>query len=136
LLAIAGALALASLSACASYTPSAVENRAKLPSCGEYENRNELASPEQLRKDRCILDALDEGRQAELIRTLHGDDGGPHIEYLRVLGADRIEVFLDTTRDTEANPRAWSRWLCRDLQETDYGYVEWLDCREVALDDS
>jgi hypothetical protein len=137
LLAIAGALALASLSACASYTPSAVENRVKLPSCGEYENRNEPYSPEQLRKNRCILDALDQGRQAELIRTLHGIDGGPHIEYLRVLGAGRIEVFVDATRDVEyGGPEArWSHWLCHDLQETN-GYLERLGCREIGLDDS
>ena len=64
LLVIAGALVLALLSAC-SYTPSAVENRAKLRSCGEYEIGNEPSSPERLRKNRCILDALAEGRQAE-----------------------------------------------------------------------
>jgi hypothetical protein len=85
--------------------------------------------------NRCILDALAEGRQAELIVTVTPTDGGPVTEYVRVLGADRIEVFVDTTKDTEANPRGWSRWLCNDLQETDYGYVEWLGCREIALDD-
>jgi hypothetical protein len=134
LLVVAGALALALLSACGSYTPSAVENRAKLPSCGEYEDRNEPYSPEQLRMNRCILDALDQGRQAELLRTLHGIDGGPHIDYLRVLGADRIEVFVDATRDSESGPNArWSRWLCHDLQETN-GYLEQVGCREIGLD--
>jgi hypothetical protein len=128
---LAATLALASLSAC-SYTPSAVENRAALPSCGEYELGNEPSSPEQLRMNGCILDALAEGRQAEVIVTFHGIDGGPVTEYVRVLGAGRIEVFVDSTRDTEANPRDWSRWLCRDLQETD-GYLEWLGCREIAL---
>ena len=134
MLVIAGVLALASLSACGSYTPDSVENRAKLRSCGEYENRNDPVSPDELRKNRCILDALDQGRQAELIRTLHGDDGGPYIEYLRVLGADRIEVFVDATRDVESGPGArWSRWLCHDLLDTN-GYLEWGDCREIALD--
>ena len=133
-LVIAGVLALASLSACASYTPDSVENRAKLRSCGEYENRNDPVSSDELRKNRCILDALDQGRQAELIRTLHGDDSGPYIEYVRVLGADRIEVFVDATRDVEYGPHArWSRWLCHDLQETN-GYLEWADCREIPLD--
>jgi hypothetical protein len=107
----------------------------KLPSCGEYETGNEPSSPEQIRQNRCILDALARGRQAELIVTLQPIDGGPVTEYVRVLGADRIEVFIDSTRDTEANPRAWSRWLCRDLTETD-GYLKWLGCREIALDDS
>ena len=125
---------LALLSACGSYTPSAVENRANLPSCGEYENRNEPVSPDELRKNRCILDALDQGRQAELIKTLHGIDGGPQIEYVRVLGADRIEVFVDATRDVEHRGPDWSRWLCHDLQETN-GYLEQLGCREIGLDD-
>ena len=128
---------MASLSACASYTPSTVENRAKLRSCGEYENRNKPPSLDERRKNRCILDALDQGRQAELIRTLHGEDGGPYTEYLRVLGSDRIEVFVDATRDVEyGGPEArWSRWLCRDLNEN-AGYLERLGCREIALDDS
>jgi hypothetical protein len=51
----------------------------------------------------------------------------------RLLGANRIEVFVDTTRDTEANPRGWSRWLCHDLQETN-GYLEPVDCREIPLE--
>ena len=52
---------LALLSACASFTPEAVEIRALLPSCGEYENRNEPVSPDERRKNRCILDARDQG---------------------------------------------------------------------------
>ena len=131
---VAGALALCSFSGC-SYIPDSVKNRTQLPSCGEYENRNEPVSPDQLRKNRCILDALDEGRPAELIRTLHGIEGAPYTEYVRVLGAGRVEVFVDATRDTEAGPEArWSRWLCRDLQEAD-GYLERLDCREIHLDE-
>ena len=126
---------MALLSACGSYTPSAVENRAKLRSCGEYEIGNEPSSPERLRKNRCILDALAEGRQAELIVTLLPIDGGPITEYVRVLAADRIEVFVDSTRDTEANPRAWSRWLCSDLTEN-AGYHERLGSREIGLDAS
>jgi hypothetical protein len=94
-----------------------VENRPKLPACGEYENRNEPASPEQLRIDRCIRNALDQGRRAELVRTVHGRDGGQYIENLPVLGTDQIEVFVDATRDVESGPEArWSRWLCHDLR--------------------
>jgi hypothetical protein len=112
-----------------------VKNRTKLPSCGEYEKRNGPASPEQLRKNRCSLDALDQGRQAELITTVH--DGGPIFEYLRVLSADRIEVFVDATRDVEhGGPEArWSRWLCEDLRETN-GYLERVGCREIPLEDA
>ena len=122
---------LALVSACASYTPAAVENRAQLPTCGEYENRNEPVSADERMKNRCILEALDEGRPAELIRTLHGIEGDPYTEYVRVLGANRVEVFVDATRDTEAGPEArWSRWLCQDLHET-RGYLERVACRET-----
>ena len=62
-------------------------------------------------------------------------DGGPITEYVRVLGPDRIEVFVDSTKDTESNPQAWSRWLCSDLTEN-AGDLERLGCREIALDDS
>lgn len=131
---VAGVLALSLLSAC-SYTPDSVKSRRQLPSCGEYENRNHRVSPDERRKNRCILNALDQGRQAELIRTLHGIDGGPYTEYVRILGADRVEVFVDATGDTEAGPEArWSRWLCRDLHETQ-GYLERVDCREIPLDE-
>jgi hypothetical protein len=130
-------LTLVSVSAC-SYTPDSVENRTRLPSCGEYEDRNEPASTDQRRKNRCILDALDQGRQAELIRTWYGDDGGPITEYVRVLGADRVEMFVDATRDTkEAGPEArWSRWLCQGLDETPHGTVEGAGCREIPLEDA
>ncbi|HEY7561427.1 MAG TPA: hypothetical protein VH650_04555 [Gaiellaceae bacterium] len=122
------------LSACASYTPAAVETRAQLPSCGEYENRNEPVSLDERRKNRCILDALDRGRPAELIRTLYGEDAGPYIEYVRVLGADRVEVFVDATRDTElATEDQWTRWLCHDLRETNRS-LEQVGCREIPLD--
>ena len=99
-------LTLVSVSAC-SYTPDSVENRTRLPSCGEYETRNEPLSPDQLRKNRCILDALDQGRQAELIRTWYGEEGGPITEY-----------------------------VCQGLDETPYGTVEGAGCREIPLEDA
>jgi hypothetical protein len=131
----AGVLGLWSLSAC-SYTPDAVKNRTRLPSCGEYENRNQPASTDQLTKNRCILDALDQGRQAELIRTWYGEDGGPVTDYVRVLGADRVEMFVDGTRDTEAGPetRRWSRWRCQGLHESPHGTLEGVGCREIPLE--
>jgi len=127
-------LALASVGAC-SYTPDSVEKRPRLPSCGQYESKHEPYSSDQLRQNRCLLDALDEGRQAELIVTLAPLDGGPVTESVRVLGPGRIELFVDSTADTEAGPGArWSRWLCRDLQEVD-GYLERVGCRKIPLED-
>jgi hypothetical protein len=51
------------------------------------------------------------------------------------LGTDRIEVFVDATREVEhGGPEArWSRWLCHDLRETN-GYLERVGCREIPLE--
>jgi hypothetical protein len=59
----------------------------------------------------------------------------PSTEYVRILGAERVEVFVDATRDTETGPEArWSRWLCQSLHETN-GYLERVNCREIPLAD-
>jgi hypothetical protein len=135
LLAFGTAIALASLSAC-SYTPDAVKGRKPLPSCGEYENKNQPPSPDQLEMNRCILDALADGRQAELVATSHTIEGDPIPRYYRVLGPERVEVFTDSTRDAYAGSGAkWGRLLCRDLRQV-AGYLEPVDCRNLPLDET
>jgi hypothetical protein len=130
----AGGLAFGSLSAC-SYTPSSVENRPRLPSCGQYENLNQPPSADQRRKNRCILNALANGRRAELVVTHATIEGDPITEYLRVVGPDRVEAFVDATRDSEAGPEArWSHWLCRGLEEQG-AYLNTVDCREISADE-
>ena len=99
------ALALLLLPAC-EYKPSALGDWRDDPSCGRYENRNEPVSAEQERANRCLLDAFDEGRPAELVATHHGEDGGPITTYFRMLGPHRVEVFVDSTADVESPPAA------------------------------
>jgi hypothetical protein len=128
---IAG-LAVVSLASC-SYTPSAVENRTQLPSCGSYENLNEPLTTDQRRKNRCILDALAEGRRAELVRIWATEEGDPITEYFRVLGPDKVEVFHDPTSDSLADA-GWSHWLCRGLEEQ-RGTFERVGCREIPVEE-
>jgi hypothetical protein len=126
-------LAAAPLSACASYTPDSVEDRQPLPSCGRYENLNRPVTVDQKRKNQCLLDALAAGRRVELIRTYATVEGDPITEYYRVLGPRRLEIFVDSTRDSFGD-RKWSHWLCRGVERSDVGFPEWSDCRQVPLD--
>ena len=112
-----------------------MENRPQLPSCGRYENLNQPPSADQRRRNRCILNALANGRRAELIVRLATIEGDPITEYVRVVGRDRVEVFVDATRDSEGGPEArWSHWLCRGLEEQG-GYLNRVDCREIPVDE-
>jgi hypothetical protein len=95
------ALVLGSTSGC-SYTPSALETWPEEPSCGRHE---ESASDDQRRKNRCLLDAFAAGSPAELIVTSAPIDGGPITTYIRVLGHRRVEVFIDSTKDSEGSQR-------------------------------
>jgi hypothetical protein len=79
--------------------------------------------------------ALAQGGRAELVVTLATVEGDPFTEYVRVLGRDRVEVFVDSTRDSEAGGEArWSHWLCRGLEEH-AGFLERLHCREIPVDE-
>ena len=129
-LVLAGVLA-ALVSAC-SYTPSALETWPDAPSCGRWENRNETVSAEQRRKTRCLLDAFEAGRAAELYLVYHSVEGDPIREYYRVLGPDRVEVFIDSTADSNANQK-WSHLLCAKVA-VESGYVSGDDCRELSVD--
>jgi hypothetical protein len=129
-LVLAGAL-VASLSAC-SYTPSALEDWPDAASCGEWENRNEPVSGEQRRKTRCLLDAFESGRTAELYVVFHSVEGDPIREYYRVLGSGRVEVFIDSTADSFANQK-WSHLLCGEVAD-EAGYVYVSECRELWVD--
>jgi hypothetical protein len=130
LLLFGGALA-ALLSAC-SYTPSALEEWPGSPSCGQWENRNEPASPGQQRKTRCLLDSFEAGRPAELYLVFHSVEGDPIREYYRVLGPGRVEVFIDATADSFGD-QTWTHLLCGRIAN-ELGYVYRDDCREVPRD--
>jgi hypothetical protein len=130
----AAAFGLTLLPAC-SYSPSALESWPEEPSCGRYENLNEPVSADQRQKDRCLLDALASGRPAQLIRTYAAIDGGPITEYYRVLGARRLEVFIDSTQDSEGS-QEWAHLLCEEVRDDVAELDAILDgCREISVDE-
>jgi hypothetical protein len=129
------ALGLAILPAC-SYSPSALESWPDEPSCGRYENLNEPRSTDQRQKDQCLLDALAAGRPAELIRTFATIEGDPITEYYRVLGAGRVEVFVDSTQDSFGS-RKWTHLLCEDVAiEARHLDAVFEGCREISVDET
>ena len=122
------------LPAC-SYTPSALEAWREKSSCGRYENLNEPVSADQTRMDRCLLDAVAAGRPAQLTRTYATIEGDPITEYYRVLGPGRVEVFIDSTRDSFGS-REWTHMLCEEVAD-DGGslYAVFETCREIPVDE-
>jgi hypothetical protein len=130
------ALALLAATAC-SYKPSALEAWPEEPSCGRYEGSNEPVSPKHRRGNQCLLDAFAAGRPAELVVKLPGIDGGPTTTYYRVLGPGRVEVFIDSTEDTESSQR-WVHLLCDDVREGEGGFVsaDFGGCREISVDET
>jgi hypothetical protein len=129
---VGGAVALM-LAAC-DYEPSALEDWPEEPSCGEWENRNEPASADQRRKNRCLLDAFAEGVPAELYLTYHTIEGDPVREYIRVLGPGQVEAFIDSS-DDEYSAQGWTHLLCAGItEEGDFGFVHGDRCREVPVE--
>jgi hypothetical protein len=121
------------LSAC-SYTPSALEDWPETPSCGEWVNRNEEASADQRRKNRCFLDAFEEGREAELYVTFHTVEGDPIREYFRVVGPGQVEAFIDST-DDEFGTQEWTHYICEGISDSEgFGFLAGEDCRELAVE--
>ncbi len=125
---------LALLVTACEYTPSALEDWPDSPSCGEWENRNEQASADQERKNRCLLDAFEKGRPAELYAAYHSEEGDRIREYYRVLGPGRVEMFIDST-DDPYSAQKWTHLLCEGVEEdSEFGSVFGDDCREVSVD--
>jgi hypothetical protein len=82
----------------------------------------------------CILEAHAEGRLAELIQTVPGEEGGSETKYFRVLGRNRVELFVDGTNLAE--PEGWSHSLCAGLrryEDVDEFYLDATGCRGIAL---
>ena len=49
-----------------------------------------------------------------------------------MLGPGRVEVFIDSTADANANQK-WSHLLCAKVA-VESGYVSGDDCRELSVD--
>jgi hypothetical protein len=81
--------------------PSAsMEGRRQMPSCGSFFAPQSGELPPEARTTRdCFLTAFREGREAEVVITVNTIEGDPIITIYRVLGADDVEVFVDSSSD-------------------------------------
>jgi hypothetical protein len=92
--------------------PEWVVNRQPLPACGTEVLEQGQAGEPELR--RCLLEAFEEGRGAELITTRPTIEGDPVTEYLRVHENGVVEMFIDATRD-QFGSGEWERMVCDGL---------------------
>lgn len=63
----------------------------------------------------CILDAFRSGEAAYLITQFPTMEGGTHREIYQIVGPRRVDVFNDTTQDSQV-PRGINRRTCRSLE--------------------
>lgn len=108
-----------------------IESRPKLPSCGRYTLVGPSSTAERREMNQeitCILEAVGDGRPAELIVTVPGEHGGSATTYFRVLGRNQVELFVDNT-DLGERP---SHSICSDLRRSGE-YLSGTGCRSIAL---
>ena len=121
--------ALVLILAAACGTPDVVENRSPLRSCGRYRMEKEM-SPARVAAIRqavaCILDALDDGRRAELIATELDEEGASYTTYVRVLGRRRVETFV-------SDSLGWHHYACTGITPQRTVEVEATGCRNLPL---
>jgi hypothetical protein len=135
-LSASGVTALTLLVSCGG-SPEFLDSRPKLASCGRYTLVEKFSASERLETKEefaCILEAHAEGRPAELIQTVPGEEGGSETKYFRVLGRNRVELFVDGSDFAE--PEGWSHSLCSGLrryEDVDEFYLDATGCRSIAL---
>ena len=98
--------------------PAGLDGWPQRPSCGSYHRVHE--QPDQVtglsETHECILRALREGEPAEAAATHTTDEGAPIVNYIRMLGPSRVEVFKDATADTFGSQQ-WTHSICERLHE-------------------
>ena len=104
-------------------TPDGILDAGPLPSCGweltDHTPEGMLGDP-QVRI--CMLEAVEAGEQAEMIRTGSTDEGAIVREIYRSLGPGEIELIVDWTRDP-LGPHGWQLMRCTRLEQSDGGGV-------------
>ena len=96
--------------------PEWVANRQPLESCGE-EVLDQGDLPDEAAR-RCLLEAYEAGRGAELISTQPTVEGDPVTTFVRVHENGVVELFLDATRDRFGSG-TWERLVCDALIPVD-----------------
>lgn len=96
--------------------PPAVADRTLLPSCGA-ERFTTPEGPWNEAARVCFWDAYRAQRTAEFVSTWLTTEGDPITSIYRVLGAGRVEIFIDSTQDrfAAAADRGWQRLDCSTL---------------------
>ena len=92
--------------------PEWVANRQPLESCGEEDLDRDEPYDEIAR--RCLFDAYQAGRGAELITSALSIEGDPIVRYIRVHENGVVEIFHDATRDRFGSGE-WERLVCSEL---------------------
>ena len=110
--------------------PDWVANRQPLESCGEETvTRGETNAEAR----RCLLEAYEDGRSAELISTEQITEGRVVTRYLRVHENGTIETFVDATRDTLGSG-AWERQTCGQMLPAEEVRDVWVEEVFIILD--
>ena len=116
----------------ASGLPAAVANRTELPSCG-VEQAIRQDGPWNAVARACFWEAYLAGQPAEFASTRLTMEGDPITTIYRVLGDERVELFIDATQDRWGSG-TWEHAACTTLvpivggmPEPDFGGDESCD---------
>ncbi len=93
--------------------PASVRDRPLLPPCG-LERALRLDGPWNELARECFRTAYEQNQPAEFISTRLTIEGDPITYVYRILGFQRFEIFVDSTRD-RFGAQAWTRLDCRSL---------------------
>jgi len=104
--------------------PTAFEDRSNVPSCGEVTVTPYPETGAAPHEFDCLRTAAASGDSAELEITSGTVEGDPITTWLRVLDAERTEIFIDNSEDEFRGEAAWVRYECPSLTFDDAGYAE------------
>lgn len=110
---LAASCLVVSLAGCASdAVKERWENRASLPSCGKVTlEQGATLEQEGGEKLACLTAAFDSGMAAELKVKQFTQEGDPVTEYYRVTDKQTTELYVDSTKDPNADKK-WSFGGC------------------------
>jgi hypothetical protein len=95
--------------------PRQVADRAPLPFCGDEEVMLDGSGIDEDARA-CFLDAWRDGERAELVSTFRTVEGDPITQVFRSLGAERIQLFIDSSQDRYGGRPGWQVMVCRAFE--------------------
>ena len=99
--------------------------------CGSYESLNAPPEEGEAEKNRCLLDAFEDGREAKLVVTLATVEGDPLVHYFTVTESGQLELLVDSTKD-KFGSGSWHAQTCTGLEER-HGRLSWTGCAETEV---